>query len=1345
MASKPLSYDDYSVGWICALSEERTAATAMLDERHDSLPISNSSDTNSYTLGAIGKHNVVVVCLPEGDIGTNSAASVIMQLVTTFPSIKVGLLVGIGGGIPPRVRLGDIVVSTPVGEYPGVVQWDLGKATGTGFVRTGSLDRPPKALLSALTMMKTNHEMEGHKISQLLEELARKWPRLASKYTWNDRLKDTAFEEENTDDKRSPSDPRIHYGLIASGNQVIKDGSTRDKINARLGGQVLCVEMEAAGVMNNFPCLAIRGICDYADSKKNDDWREYAASIAAAFAKELLQILRPTQIDGEPSARDVLNQVYHSVGHIQQKVDEQEEKQILDWLTPIDYGLIHSDYYKRLQPGTGKWFLEQKEFQDWITGSNDTLFCYGIPGSGKTILASLIINHLSSRFRGSSDIGITYVYFDYNKQQDQDFQKLLASILKQLAGGLHRLPESTKRLYNGHSKKRTRASLEEILTDLTCVITNYSEVFIILDALDECLFFELHLFLSRLFELQRRYRMNILATSRPIPEIMDQVNSSNVTKLQIRAETSDITTYIEAQMDRLSRVTRRNLVLREDIKTNISEAVDGMFLLAKIYLDLLQDKTSVNDIRRQLEIFKSGNPENNSDQKGKVLAYAYEQAIERIGNQKEGIRNLAMQALAWVTFAKRQITTSELQHALATQDGMTTISHDDLPDLTDITSACVGLLTVDEESHIIRLVHYTAHEYLEQTQNSWFPSAEESILRSCLTYLLLEVFKSGSCRSDESFEHRTQSFPLFLYAARFWKYHLSHNGEPMQEVIRFLESQPNVEAWTQAWWVEKHHPLHKNYSQKFPSNSTALHAAVALGLTEVMKLLIERGHNLNATDNHGLTPLSWASCGGQEDVVELLIIAGANLEVKDLNHGATPLFCAAAAGNAAVVKLLLEKGSDINARDFFSRTPLSFASLDGGKTTVELLRQSGGMIDAKDGFAYYRLSRYYSVDDMKLLTSADKNENEATTQYSKLNHYNMPEIDSDVDIYHLIDGSADLNAKDSGGRTLLSLAAELDRHDIIQLLIETEKVDLNETDDETGMTALHRAAGRGHISVVKLLVNAGAQLEIKEKKYQMTALGFAICNNQKVVFDFLLQKDANIYIADIYGRTTLHNAAIWGELAIIQQLADRGVDINARVPDGRTALYAAIQRGDFDATKLLVERGAGVNARDKEGRTPLHYAAIGNVDIVRLLIERGADVNAVGGGHTPLIRAAYHGKVDIIKLLVQMGADVNTRSDWNGKTPLIGAIGLKHSKITRTLIDLGADANARDKKGRSPFFHAIKFNNVPAIELLIGMDDVDINSPDGEGTTPIRLAMLLGRHNIVKFLLQSGKITNYGS
>jgi nucleoside phosphorylase len=246
-------------------------------------------------------------------------------------------MVGIGGGIPPKVRLGDVVVSTPMDGFPGVVQWDFGKAEqGGSFKRTGSLNNPPSALLAALTKLETEHEMDGPKIPQYLEAL-KKWPRLVQKYTRSDSLEDVLFKPEyghinkntvnrgsiadNEDGrssdgedvdeeerscrfcdktkvvKRKPRDMHVHYGLIASGNQVIKDATLRDKLNKRLGGNVLCVEMEAAGLMNDFPCIVVRGICDYADSHKNKDWQEHAAAVAAAFAKELLSVVPPQEVE----------------------------------------------------------------------------------------------------------------------------------------------------------------------------------------------------------------------------------------------------------------------------------------------------------------------------------------------------------------------------------------------------------------------------------------------------------------------------------------------------------------------------------------------------------------------------------------------------------------------------------------------------------------------------------------------------------------------------------------------------------------------------------------------------------------------------------------------------------------------------------------------------------------------------------------------------------------------------------------------------------------------------------------------------------------------------------------
>ncbi|KAB8226955.1 5'-methylthioadenosine/S-adenosylhomocysteine nucleosidase family protein [Aspergillus alliaceus] len=344
MATESRSHNDYTVGWICALPKELIAAAAMLDETHQDLP-RQPNDHNAYTLGRVGVHNVVVACLPKGEIGNNNAATVATRMTSTFPSIKFGLMVGIGGGAPKSVRLGDVVVSTPMDGFGGVVQWDFGKMQqGGAFKRTGALNRPPTELLTALTKLEKEHTMKGSKVPQYLEELKKNWPRLAPKYTKSASMKDVLFRpdcyhiqepdiydvgtsdnaveeggEEEDDEiypcincdqtkiiRRKPRDMRVHYGLIASGNQVVKDAAFRDEINAKLGGKVLCFEMEAAGLMNDFPCIVIRGICDYADSHKNKDWQEHAAAVAAAFAKELLLLVPAQEVEQMPTIKKLL-------------------------------------------------------------------------------------------------------------------------------------------------------------------------------------------------------------------------------------------------------------------------------------------------------------------------------------------------------------------------------------------------------------------------------------------------------------------------------------------------------------------------------------------------------------------------------------------------------------------------------------------------------------------------------------------------------------------------------------------------------------------------------------------------------------------------------------------------------------------------------------------------------------------------------------------------------------------------------------------------------------------------------------------------------------------------------
>lgn len=299
----------------------------MLDEEHEEFKKQAAQDDNSYVLGRIHDHNVVLACLPAGVYGTVSAATVAVNMLRTFTGIRCGLMVGIGGGIPNLgkgvdIRLGDVVVSQPDGTHGGVVQYDLGKNLGKGTLeRKGNLRPPPKLLLTALANLQSRYPIYGNQISDILSDMIKRLPRLAkagyTHPTEADRLYCSnveAHQEARTctqcqagviqRQSRDDQSPEVHYGVIASGDQLMKNAVERDRLGLQLGAK--CVEMEAAGLMNDFPCIVVRGICDYADSHKNDGWQEYAAATAAAFAKELLSIVKPAEVSTAKHATEVM-------------------------------------------------------------------------------------------------------------------------------------------------------------------------------------------------------------------------------------------------------------------------------------------------------------------------------------------------------------------------------------------------------------------------------------------------------------------------------------------------------------------------------------------------------------------------------------------------------------------------------------------------------------------------------------------------------------------------------------------------------------------------------------------------------------------------------------------------------------------------------------------------------------------------------------------------------------------------------------------------------------------------------------------------------------------------------
>lgn len=322
---------DYTVGLVCVLQIELIAVAAMLDEKYQDHP--KSSVNNHYIQGRVGKHNVVATCGSiDDDIFGYSEAIIASQMAFNFPSIKFCLMIGIGGGVPESVRLGDVVVSTPIDELAGIVRWDLDEEGSVKY--KNALNRPPIELLTALTRLRSEHELNGSMIPLFLEDLDTSQSILAWNYPKLESLRDVLFQADyqhidnpTTGDAnaeeikegdhcshcdqtkivhRKPRDMRVHYGLIASSDQVIKHALTRDKINTRLGGKVLCFETEAAWLVDDSPCLVIREICNYADSHGNDDWQKYAAYIAGAFAKELLLYVPAQEVEQMPTIQGEL-------------------------------------------------------------------------------------------------------------------------------------------------------------------------------------------------------------------------------------------------------------------------------------------------------------------------------------------------------------------------------------------------------------------------------------------------------------------------------------------------------------------------------------------------------------------------------------------------------------------------------------------------------------------------------------------------------------------------------------------------------------------------------------------------------------------------------------------------------------------------------------------------------------------------------------------------------------------------------------------------------------------------------------------------------------------------------
>jgi ankyrin repeat protein len=378
-----------------------------------------------------------------------------------------------------------------------------------------------------------------------------------------------------------------------------------------------------------------------------------------------------------------------------------------------------------------------------------------------------------------------------------------------------------------------------------------------------------------------------------------------------------------------------------------------------------------------------------------------------------------------------------LQHALAVESGDRELGKDNLQDIEEIASLCAGLVTVDEESNIIRLVHNTAQEYFERTRTHWFPNTEIDIVNTCITYLSFDAFSTGFCLTDNEFEARVEEHVLYDYAARNWGYHAHEAlnvGEQLiveQLILSFLENEAKLSACTQAMMALERQAWQSNDSQAVPMQMTGLHVAAYFGLIGVTIRLLEKGHDPNHKDTYSQTPLLLAARYGHLVVVKLLLDSGqVDIDSKDRNNQ-TPLSYAAENGHRTVVKLLLGTGQvDVDSKDRSDETPLSYAAENGHAAVVKLLLDTGNVnVDSRANYSRTPLS--YAAEN---------------------GHVAVVKL--------LLDNGAKLECKDNYScQTPLSWAAGNGHEEVVQLLVQKGAI-INVTDN-SGRTERHYRGPQG--------------------------------------------------------------------------------------------------------------------------------------------------------------------------------------------------------------------------------------------------------------------------------------------
>ncbi|KAF5572315.1 heterokaryon incompatibility protein het-E-1 [Fusarium pseudoanthophilum] len=742
--------------------------------------------------------------------------------------------------------------------------------------------KPPQALLIAVSKVEARHNGGQVQMLEILSDAATRLPHYGYPM-----LEDCLFHSEFTHTSSSANcdscdrshlvareirhnaNPVVHYGRVASGNQVIKDALTRNSLCKKINN--ICFKIEAAGVMNCFPCLAIRGICDYSDSHKNKGWQEYAALVAAAYAKELLMSIPPQLLQHSkrrkaqhPTAPD----------HISPEADECLRAMFVTDSSLDREGIL--DAKGDICEGTCEWILSTDEFKAWEKDPPHLLWISAPPGMGKTFVSIYLSEHFEAVTKGS-DAATIFFFCDNKIETRNTAVSVLRGLLHQLISHQPNLVNTIIPQWKQQSKQlfqeKSFGTLWKLFEDAIAK-SEFKTIYCVIDALDECEASSLSLLLRKFERLSRRQletvsKMKLICLSRRYPENIPEALLLFI-GMEIDsmiAKEEDIRRFISVQVQELAQKKRLSSKMRSMLQETFLQKSEGTFLWVS-YMSQDLKKQGLLDFEASLDMLPAG------------LDAVYKRILRSIDFEKG---NMIHDMLYWILVAARPLTIVELCEAVSMKPTRLMTRQEVC---IELIKSCGHLLQITSSVSLslfpetVTFLHQSAKDYLmkfdlrfgSQAADPAYTQLHEHATIALIQYL--EQINSRKVITNESISDVFREFPLTIYAVGHWAFHFRKSediSQVMRQGVSFFEKDSTARRmWQSLYNLE----ANAHYYEAVP----LLHLSAIVGLDSLAQWCLRHDGEVDVETKWGFlgrTALSTACQYCRENIVSLLLDAGA--------------------------------------------------------------------------------------------------------------------------------------------------------------------------------------------------------------------------------------------------------------------------------------------------------------------------------------------------------------------------------------------------------------------------------------------------------------------------------------